>query len=163
MPTKTSAEQTPLPEPLAANLRRRFAALMYDSLLLMALALAYGTLAMAINVLIQGQPPQGQRVTWHGWEPLVFAGLVTVLVGFYCYFWRRRGQTLGMRAWRLKLVSDNLETPSLTQCLIRALVAPFSLAILGLGYFWALLNAERKTLHCQLSHTRVILLPKQES
>lgn len=163
MPQQASSTQPDSPEtPIAAGLLRRFAALGYDSLLLMAIALAYGALATLINVLIQGAPPQGEKITWNGWQPLVFIGLVTVLAGFYCYFWQRRGQTLGMRAWRLKLVSENLETPGLKQCVIRALVAPFSLAVFGLGYFWALSNPERQTLHGQLSRTRVVLLPKKE-
>lgn len=163
MPNKASPERTDLPQsPIAAGLLPRFAAMVYDSLLLMALALAYGALATLINVLIQGAPPQGEKITWNGWQPLVFIGLVTVLAGFYCYFWRRSGQTLGMRAWRLKLVSHNLETPSLKQCVARALLAPFSLAFLGLGYFYALLNAERQTLHGRLSRTRVIRLAKKE-
>ncbi len=161
MPNQVSPE-TDLPEtPASAGLLRRFAAMVYDSLLLMALALAYGALATLINVLIQGAPPQGEKITWNGWQPLVFVGLVTVLVSFYCYFWRRSGQTLGMRAWRLKLVSEDLTVPTLIQCLVRALLAPFSLALLGLGYFWALLNVERQTLHGRLSHTRVIRLPKK--
>lgn len=161
MPMQDSTDDSSTADPVSPGLMRRFSAMGYDSLLLMAIALAYGALATLVNVLIQGQPVEGKPVYWGEWRLLVFVGLVSVLVGFYCYFWRRSGQTLGMRAWHLKLVDRDLKPPSLKQCLVRCLIAPFSLAAFGMGYFWLWLDPDRQTLHGRLSGTRVIQLPKE--
>lgn len=145
-----------------AGVLRRFAGLTYDALLLLAISIGYGALATWANVLLQGQPPEGQKVEWGHWGLLMFLGWMICLVIFFCYFWRKSGQTLGMRAWRMKLVSHDFTTPSIEQCLIRCFVAPFSLLLLGLGYFWRWFDPQKLTLHDRLSKTQVILLPKDQ-
>lgn len=146
-----------------AGLLRRFAAMVYDSLLLMALALAYGALVTFLNVVIQGTPPEGEAIRWGAWRLPVFLGLVGVWVGFFYYFWGKHGQTLGMRAWRLKLVDDRSGGPaSRGQRLGRALLAAPALLLAGAGYFWRWVDASGHTLHGRLSRTRVILLPKEK-
>jgi|SRR5690554_857419 len=157
----TENQAAPQKAPTAGVLRR-FAGLTYDALLLLAISIGYGALATWVNVLLQGQPPEGEKVQWGHWGLLMFLGWMIVLVIFFCYFWRRSGQTLGMRAWRMKLVSQDLTTPSLKQCLIRCLVAPFSLLFLGLGYFWRWFDPQKLTLHDRLSKTQVVLLPKDQ-
>lgn len=152
------------PQPVSARLLRRFAAMVYDSLLLMALALAYGALVVWLNVLLQGVPAEGERLHWGLWRLPVFLGMLVVLAGFFCFFWRRSGQTLGMRAWRLKLVDRDSAAPaSLKQCVLRVVLAPVSLLCLGLGYFWHWLDPQRHTFHGRMSRTRVILLPKEKT
>ena len=39
------------------------------------------------------------------WAYVYRAGLVLVIAGYYALNWLRSGQTLGMRAWRLRTVS----------------------------------------------------------
>lgn len=154
----TEPQITPRP----AGLLRRFAAMVYDSLLLMAVGLAYGAVVTLLNVFIQGAPSDGEAIQWGLWRLPVFIGLVAVWVGFFYYFWGRSGQTLGMRAWRLKLLeegSDRLATPQ--QRLARGLIAPLSLLIGGLGYFWLWVDPKRHTLHGRLTGTRVWLMPKE--
>lgn len=144
---------------VSAGVFRRLAALFYDGLLLMAVSMAYGALALAIKVHLLGQEVTvGERaeIGWPG-----FVGWVVVLVGFYCYFWLRSGQTLGMRAWRLQLVSRRPAPLSLAQCLLRCPLALLSLAPLGAGYFWRWFDPQQLTLHDRLSHTEVRLLPKR--
>ncbi|MGB3609334.1 MAG: RDD family protein [Cellvibrio sp.] len=148
--------------PPTAGVLRRFAAIVYDSLLLIALSIGYGALALFINVAIQGEPPEGQKVQWGHWSILMFIGWMFTLAGFFCYFWRRSGQTLGMRAWRMKLVDAELRSPTLKQCAIRCVIAPFSLLLGGLGYFWRWFDPQKLTLHDRLSHTQVIVLPKDK-
>lgn len=144
-----------------AGLLRRFAAMVYDSLLLMALGLAYGALVTFLNVMIQGTPPEGEAIRWGIWRLPVFLGLLGVWVGFFYYFWGKHGQTLGMRAWRLKLVDERSGGPaSRGQRLGRALMAIPALLVAGLGYFWRWVDPSGHTLHGRLSKTRVILLPK---
>lgn len=156
---------TAIPAPAYPNagVFRRFAAMTYDSLLLMAVSIGYYAAAVLINVLIQGAPVEGQKVQWGHWNLLVFVGWVLTLVYFFYFFWRKSGQTLGMRAWRMRLVNQDLRLASAHQCLLRCLLAPFSLGVFGLGYFWRWLDPQQLTLHDRLSRTRVIVLPKEQN
>lgn len=146
-----------------ANLPRRFAAMVYDSLLLMALGLAYGAVVTFVNVTLQGAPPEGEAIQWGAWRLPVFLGLLGVWLGFFYYFWGKHGQTLGMRAWRLKLVDERSGGPARPgQRLGRALMALPGLLLAGVGYFWRWVDPSGHTLHGRLSKTRVILLPKEK-
>lgn len=143
------------------SLLRRFAAMVYDSLLLMAISILYGAIMTGINVAINGAPTTGERIHWGAFGAVVFIGWLLTLALFFCYFWHRSGQTLGMKTWRIKMVQQhNLDCPSYAQCFIRFLLAPISLCLLGIGYWWMYANPERQTLHDKLSKTRLVLLEK---
>lgn len=47
------------------------------------------------------------------------AYLALVIIGFFAYFWCKGGQTIGMRAWKLRLQNKNGTNIRLTQALIR--------------------------------------------
>jgi uncharacterized RDD family membrane protein YckC len=81
---------------------------------------------------------------------------------FFCAFWCKSGQTLGMQAWRIKLVNFSGETPSIKQGVLRCLAALLSAACLGLGYLWCLVDRNGRYWHDYLSGTELILLPKRE-
>ena len=143
-----------------ANLWRRLAALIYDAFLLFAIILAYGFLLTMIKVLFSGsqqvedvQP--GALLQW-----LSFVGMIAALVGYYYICWRKQGQTLGMKSWRLKLqqADGSLATPE--QCIKRSLLASLSLAFGGIGYLWCLMPPAKACLHDIYSATEVVVLPK---
>lgn len=145
-----------------AGLLKRFAAMVYDSLLLIALGLAYGALATALKVALDGPPPNGEALQWGGWQLPLFLGLILVWGGFFYYFWGRNGQTLGMRAWRLQLVDASTGQPAAPrQRLLRLPVAALGLGFAGLGYFWRWLDPQGLCLPDRLSQTRVLQLPKK--
>jgi|TARA_B110000285_G_scaffold43387_1_gene48259 uncharacterized RDD family membrane protein YckC len=91
---------------------------------------------------------------------LSFIGLYFALSGYYVICWRKQGQTIGMKAWRIRLQQPNgaLATPA--QCWKRCLVAPLSFLCLGVGYLWCLLPPARQCLHDRYTGTEVIVLPK---
>jgi len=91
---------------------------------------------------------------------LVQAVLAMELVGFYLYFWSRQGQTLGMTAWRIKLVDTDGRQPTLRQLGIRLAAAPLSAGAVGLGYLWLYVGDARQTWHDRLSKTMVVHIPK---
>lgn len=92
--------------------------------------------------------------------PVVRSLLFLELFGFFAYFWVFRGQTLGMLAWRLQVVSDYGPSLTLTQATLRFIGALASFATLGLGYLWMYLDPERRTWSDRLSSSRMLLVPK---
>lgn len=140
---------TPAPSK-SAGLFRRIGALFYDWLLIVAL---WFVLTAFLLPLTGGEalPEQGP---WH-WA---YQGvLVLVALGFYLAFWRKGGQTLGMRAWRVRLVDAQGGTPSLNAMLRRALWAVPSWSLLGLGVIWMYFDPGCRTLQDRMSGTRLIV------
>lgn len=144
----------------AAPLWRRFAALVYDSLLLLALTFAYAALATFIDVQVDGPVVHEYQPMFEG--PWLLLGWILLIMFFYSWFWHKSGQTLGMRTWRIQLVSaaEGRPLPGWKQCIIRSLGGAASLSLLGLGYWYALFDPQRRCWHDRLSGTEVIVLPK---
>ena len=91
---------------------------------------------------------------------LVQSVLLLELIGFYLFFWSRQGQTLGMKAWRIRLVDTTGHPPAFKQLLIRLATAPLSVLSCGLGYLWFYMGDRRQTWHDRLSDTMVVHLPR---
>lgn len=84
----------------------------------------------------------------------IVAGLYAVLS------WRRGGQTLGMRPWRLKVATADGTAPSWRALSVRYVVATVSLLLGGAGFWWAWMDKGRLTWHDRASDTRLVRLPK---
>ena len=147
----------------APSLPRIFASMVYDTLLLAAISIAYGALVVGLHVLVAGQPEVGQRVEWSLIAKIIITvGWLLVLMSFYIYFWRRFGQTLGMKTWRIQMIDASaFQSASIKQCAIRSAAALFSLAFFGAGYWVALFHPQQRTLHDILSNTQLVLLKKK--
>jgi len=140
---------------LSPSLPRRLTAMLYDALLVVAVIAVVNALALGIVV----------RVT-AGEQQVLPAHLVQLLtavsiVGFFSVFWLNGGQTLGMQAWRIKLVDFQGRPPTAGKVLLRCLGAFLSAACLGLGYLWCLIDHNSRYWHDYLSRTQLILLPKR--
>lgn len=151
-----SSTEQPLPP---AGLARRLAALFYDALLLLAIAWGVTAAYVAADLALTGNEALREYGQVHG-RPLLQLLLLSAVVVFCCYFWLRSGQTLGMQSWRLCLVSVDREPLRLRQCLLRCAAAALSIACLGCGYWWALIDRKGRSWHDRLSATEVLLLPK---
>ena len=143
------------PIPTAPGFIRRLAALLYDGLLLVALWFVVTALLVVIS---GGQLADPARPLWLLYALRVSLLLVTLI--FFAGFWTHGGQTLGMRAWRLKLISTSGEPVNWKQALWRFAAAIPSVGMFGLGLFWMLLDRERCAVHDRLSGTRLVLLAK---
>lgn len=141
--------QQNLPEMPPPGPLRRLAAMFYDSLLLTALFMLAGALTVAVK---------GDAVT--AGDPALRALLVLVAAGFFVGFWSHGGQTLGMRAWRVRVVADDGAAPTFARALLRFICAVLSWVPFGLGYLWMLVDRDKRAWHDRLSGTRLILLPK---
>ncbi|MDO6562713.1 RDD family protein [Amphritea sp. 1_MG-2023] len=133
------------------SLLRRFAAMIYDGFLVVAIWMCAGFAAVALN---QGEAVSGAQI------PLLQTVQFLLTFAFYAYFWIRLGQTLGMQAWKLRIQTLDGRHISLRQALIRFMTAIVSLACLGLGFFWMLFSANKATWHDSFSETQLVLLPK---
>ena len=85
--------------------------------------------------------------------------LISIATAFFTGFWSYTGQTLGMRAWRLKLTRTDGTLVNRRQALLRFACACISALPLGLGFFWVLFSKEQLSWHDRWSGTRIQLLP----
>ena len=150
-----------------AGLFRRLAALTYDLFLVVAIWFGVAGLAVLLNVLISG----GEALPVWVAQWILFPALIGSTFLFYYWFWTHGGQSLGMRAWRLKVISDTVSDsdknphqiaslkPNLRQCALRFFIGFFSG---GLGLVFCLFSKDKKSLQCKLSQTRVIVLDKEK-
>jgi uncharacterized RDD family membrane protein YckC len=145
----------PQPTP-GAGVLRRFGAMLYDALIVIALAMVMTALLLPLT---RGEAILAERVG--GAAEYAYRGLLVLLVvAFFGLFWTRRGQTLGMTAWRLKVQREDGTALRWSDVLLRLAGASVSLAALGLGYFWIWIGRDKLTWHDRWTHTRVIVLPK---
>lgn len=148
---------------MPAFLTRRLAALLYDTLVSAALMMCVTGLYMIIHNLAIGAE-QYQAITDAGkttHDPLLSSLLFISLFCFFAYFWTKNGQTLGMQAWHLRVQNNNHTHISLTQALLRFLMAIISIGTGGLGYAWMLIDKKDRTWQCILSETEVVRVPKK--
>jgi uncharacterized RDD family membrane protein YckC len=146
----TENEKAPSP-----SLLRRLTAMLYDSFLVIALVAVVNGLALGLVVKVSGGDQQllGAHV--------VQAVTVLCIVSFFTLFWRKNGQTLGMQAWRIKVVDSQGRPPNALKAILRCFGASLSAACLGLGYLWCLVDRNGRYWHDYLSGTELVLLPKR--
>ena len=134
-----------------APLWRRLVAAMYDALLLAGIWLAAIFLAwLAAQALGTGILPPA----------FVRAYLFALTFGFFGWFWTHGGQTLGMRAWRLEVRSNDGGPLRVSTAMLRFAVGIISWSVGGLGMIWCVLDARRRSWHDIAAGTEVIVLPK---
>lgn len=134
----------PCTEP--AGLIRRLAALAYDGLIQLALFFAGTALLLPLTggqALAPGNP-------WYS------AYLLAISLLYNGWSWTRGGQTIGMRAWRLRLVNQAGGTLARRQVCLRYGAALLGGAALGLGFLWMLADPARRTWHDRLSGTALL-------
>ena len=134
------------------SLWRRLAAIFYDSWLIAALWLLGATADTFVRAGL-GLSSEGNHL------PLQLY-LVLAPMAFFGWFWTHGGQTLGMRAWRLKLLDCRGAKVNLRQSLIRCVAALLSMLAFGLGYLWILFDREGLAWHDRLSDTRLVMLKR---
>ncbi|NQV70594.1 MAG: RDD family protein [Pseudohongiella sp.] len=143
-----------------AGLLRRLAALLYDGFLVAAIWMLIGYSMQFIvgpdtNQLVDGVVQTNPLI-----DNILFLLMLISSSGFYIWFWTRSGQTLGMIAWRIKLVANDGGLISVRQGIIRFLAAWPSFFMFGLGYFWLTIDANGDAFHDKLSNSKVIVVPK---
>ena len=131
-----------------ASLFRRVAAFTYDLLLLLGLLFVFTWLVLLLR---GGRPiPPGSA-----WFELCLAA---VALCFYAGFWTHGGQTLGMRAWRIRVIRTDGGTLEWWRAGARFGAGIVALLPAGLGLWWSLIDGSRRGWHDIWTRTRVVRL-----
>ena len=126
----------------APSLRRRLASMLYEALLLFAVAFI-GTWLF--------QFAAGTFRLDEGWRRHALQlFLLAVFAAYFLWSWLRGGQTLAMKTWRIRLVDL---TPQ--KAILRFLYALF-LVPTGISIIWAAFAEDRQFLHDRLAGSRLV-------
>ncbi len=132
---------------LPATLARRALALIYEALLLTAVVLI-GSLPFVMFV----------NAADHGIARLLFQLYLVALTGLYfAWQWRRSGQTLAMKTWRMRIVTRAGSPLTWGHALKRFAFALPGTLLLGAGFLWALVDRDGLFLHDRLAGTRLVM------
>ncbi len=133
------------------GLLRRLAAILYDTLLVVALLF----LATLPFIAVRGGEP-----VEIGDNAIYRVVLVVVVYAFFVGFWTRSGRTLGMQSWGLQLETLDGEKPTFATASVRFVAALLSWAPLGLGFLWQLWDRDKLAWHDRISGTRLVHYPR---
>jgi len=131
---------------------RRLAAICYDALLLLAVLFFATALALPFN---SGKAFSSNQLYYPVY--LFFVSLV-----FFAWFWTHGGQTIGMKSWKIRVLTNNRQPITWQQAVARFLWAIFSWLACGLGYLWILFDSSKLAWHDRLSDTRLFFTEKQD-
>ena len=143
---------------------RRFAAIIYDVFPLSAtLMIAAGLWLGALTFLspqIKTNLHIGQEVAHHiGYRIYLFI----VIFLYFGVSWRYGGQTIGMRAWKIKLITTNQHPLTWSLIFLRFSAALFSTLCFGIGFLWCFINSDKKTWHDLVAQTAIQMIHVQRN
>ena len=124
----------------APPLPRRLASMVYEAILLFGVGFFAAWLFFFAS---------GGRDATQGWPRyLLQLFILTVFAGYFLWCWLRGGQTLAMKAWRIR-VADVTPRKALLRFVFATLLLPVSIP-------WALFDRDRQFLHDRLAGTRLV-------
>ncbi len=131
----------------SVTLLRRLGAMIYDTVLAgFSIVVVAGILSVAFTAITGVKLPDVMMIL-----------LYTVMAwGFFMWFWTHGGQTLGMRAWKIRVVNDEGQPVNREQATKRFLWAILSWGAIGIGFLVSLIDPERLAWHDRFSRTRLI-------
>ncbi|HKQ24520.1 MAG TPA: RDD family protein [Burkholderiales bacterium] len=134
-----------------APLRLRLLSMAYEGVLL------FGILFIAAYLFIALA-----RDAQSGLPRLLFQVYVLAVCGTYFVFcWVRSGQTLPMKTWRIRLVTEQGKPLTLGRAVLRYLLAVPGM-VSGIGVLWAFVDRDRQFLHDRLAKTRIVRVEQQK-
>ncbi len=123
-------------------LARRLASLGYEAILAFAVAFFAAWIFFFAS---------GGREALAGWPRLALQLFIAaVLAAYFLWCWLRGGQTLAMKAWRIRLV-DATPARALLRLVLAALLVPTLIT-----FVWAFFDRDRQFLHDRLAGTRLV-------
>ncbi|HQC80372.1 MAG TPA: RDD family protein [Accumulibacter sp.] len=130
------------------SILRRLASMFYESLLLLGVLAA---LLVLPHVLL--------GVFFHRLATLFVLQVHAffVLLFYFTWYWSNGGQTLGMKTWRIRLVTRDGFVVRPGQAFLRFLLCWPSIMLFGVGLVWAVFDRERLFLHDRLAGTQLLM------
>ena len=146
-----------------AGFRRRFGSWIYDSLIVIAIFMLSGYVCVALFVALDAAEliaitRSGFGIDWNAshiaYKIAFNSWCVAWVCIFFVYFWAKKGQTLGMRAWRLRVQNKDGSLISKMSAIKRLVPT-----LLGLGSLIVLIDRKNKlSLQDRLTNTEVVVL-----
>lgn len=148
-----------------AGFLRRFAAIIYDWLVAIAVGMVAAMVILVI-LLILFQMDYLPKQGYEHFNDLVQNSMMLTLgiqswVGlwicvFFAWFWRHGGQTIGMRAWRIRLFTTDDTVLTYPRVLLRMFFS-----FLGVGTVFVLFDVKHKQgIQDRVARTQVLVLSK---
>lgn len=138
-----------------ASLWLRIAAGIYDLFPLVALWMLTAGLALLV---VHGDVDLAHPSL--GWRLGFRATLFVVTAAYFVISWARGGQTIGMRAWRLRVVGADGNALGWVRAVVRFVVACVSLLAFGIGFFWCLFDRRKRGWHDLATQSVLVRLQK---
>ena len=132
---------------IAPGLLRRLASMLYEAILLFAVAfLATWLFQFAAGTL---------RI--EGWRMhLLQLFLLAVFAAYFLWCWLRGGQTLAMKTWRIRLVARQGHGGLPPKAALLRFFCALLLVPTTIGIFWAMVDRDRQFLHDRLAGSLLI-------
>ncbi len=144
-----------------ASLGKRLLAIFYDVLILFFIVVVTYILLQQIIInlelitLEQVQISKDETINIIPTDSIVTLILknLWVLISFFYFghYWTKRGQTLGMKVWKVKAITQEGGLISWGHAVKR-----YVFALLGLGLLWVVIDKDRLALQDRLSGTRLV-------
>lgn len=139
------------------GLGRYIGCLIYECLLVLAWVFVLAVLFLPMDAWLNPGTPKGQlhiptglnrllQLLWYG----------SGMLAYFVFFWTRKGQTLAMKTWKIRLVSLDGSAVRPLQAVVRFSVALMAIPLFGLAWLWAFGSPLRLSLHDQLSKTVLV-------
>lgn len=151
-----------------AGFRRRMASWVYDALISTAVYMTAGAVSFLLIVTalyfdligMQGYEHVSDTISNTPWLKYSNEAFKWFWVSyFFVFFWAKSGQTLGMKAWRLRVQNQNGDLISRTTGWKRILPT-----LLGLGNICVIFDRKNKlSLQDRLTATEVVVLSLEEN
>jgi len=122
------------------GLFRRLFAIFYDCFLLTAILF----LTTGFSIVLNGGKAVEQG---HALYPVLVFSLAAMIYLYFTWFWVTGGQTLGMKTWKIRLVTLDGSRFSWRSASIRVVISIVSWCCFGLGFLWSLFDRRRRCWH----------------
>lgn len=139
-----------------AHSHRLIGSVIYDGLVIMGILMIAGAMALPVNQWITGDTSDGSYLLYQVY-------LLVVVLSYFLYFWKKSGQTVGMKAWRIKLISREDSPLTVKQLLLRLVVAIPAYLLLFLGVLWQYWDKDQLNWQDRASKTKIVYLPKKKT
>ena len=131
----------------SAGFFKRLFAMFYDAMALLVLVFFASFLLLPFESMQFGQP----------FFALQYVYISAIIFLYFGWSWKRGGQTLGLKSWKLQLVSLTDHPVTWKQIMLRLLSSGLCWLTGGLGFLWIFFSKDRLAWNDSLSHTRIIV------